>query len=101
MKLVALAVEILGVSLASTGAENAAGTCGHGFFPVGNLHWVDVEILGDLLDGLDAFERFECYAGFEFGFVSLPCGLAAILRRVAARRDKALMNRRSLAESVC
>jgi hypothetical protein len=26
---------------------------------------MDVKILGDLLDGLDAFERSERYAGFE------------------------------------
>jgi hypothetical protein len=32
---------------------------------------MDVEILGDLLDGFDALERFERYAGLEFGFVSL------------------------------
>ena len=31
---------------------------------------MDVKILGDLLDGLDAFERFERYAGFEFRVVS-------------------------------
>ncbi len=31
---------------------------------------MDIEILGDLLDGFDALERFERYAGLEFGVVS-------------------------------
>ncbi len=31
---------------------------------------MDVEIFGDLLDGLDALERFKRHVGLEFGFVS-------------------------------
>ena len=31
---------------------------------------MDLKILGNLLDGLDAFERLEGHAGFEFGVVS-------------------------------
>ena len=34
------------------------------------LHRMDVEILRDLMDWLDALERFERYAGLEFWFVS-------------------------------
>ena len=65
-----LALEILGFGLRPAGSENPAGTRGHGFLPIGNLHGMDVEFLGDLLDGLDALERFERDAGFKFGFVS-------------------------------
>jgi hypothetical protein len=54
----------------ATATEDAGGTLGHGLLPFGNLHRMDVEILGDLLDGLDALERFERDAGFEFWFVS-------------------------------
>jgi len=31
---------------------------------------MNVKLLANLLDGFDALERFECYAGLEFGFVS-------------------------------
>ena len=70
MQLVALTLEILGFGLRPAGSKDAAGTRGHGFLPLGNLHRMDVEILGDLLDGLDALERLKSHAGLEFGFVS-------------------------------
>jgi hypothetical protein len=35
-----------------------------------NLHRVDVEFLGDLLDGFGALERLKRHAGLEFGVVS-------------------------------
>ena len=31
---------------------------GHSFLPLGDQHGVDVKILGDLMDWLDALERF-------------------------------------------
>ena len=40
---------------------------GDGFLPVGNLHRVDVKILGDRLDGLNALERLMRHAGFNSG----------------------------------
>ncbi len=40
---------------------------GHRFLPLGDLHRVDVEILGDLLDGFHALDRFKRDAGLEFG----------------------------------
>ena len=66
----ALALEIVGAGLFPVQAEDAAGPRGHGFLPIGILHRVDLEILGDLLDGLDALERFKRYAGFELDVVS-------------------------------
>jgi hypothetical protein len=39
--------------------ENSAGSFQHGLLPIGNLNRVDVKILNDLLDGLDALERLE------------------------------------------
>src|ERR1035437_4415988 len=38
--------------------------------PLRDLHRVDVEFLGDLLDGFDALERLKRHAGLEFGVVS-------------------------------
>lgn len=70
MEFVALALEILGISLLPSGAENPGGSIRHGFLPIGDLHRMDVEFLGDLLNGFDALERFERYAGLEFWFVS-------------------------------
>ena len=66
----ALALEILAVRLLPAGTEDPGGTFRHGLFPVGDLDRMDVEFLGDLLDGLDALERYERYAGLEFWFVS-------------------------------
>ena len=70
MELGAFAVEILGLGLAGTGTKDACGSLGHLPFPLGNLHRVDFEFLGDLLDGFDALERLKGHAGLEFGVVS-------------------------------
>jgi hypothetical protein len=73
---VALTLEILIRLFLAITTEDASGAPGHGLLPFGNLHRVDVEILRDLLDGLDALERFERDAGFEFWFAALtPSGL--------------------------
>ena len=69
-----MALEVLGFDLRPTGAEDAPGTRGRGFLPVGNLNRMDVEILGDFLDGLDALERLKRHAGFTIGFVSSSFG---------------------------
>ena len=70
VQLAALVFKILGSCFFPAGLEDAAGPFGPGLFPFGNLGRVDVEFLGDLRDGLEAFMRFERHVGFEFGVVS-------------------------------
>ncbi len=70
VKLGAFAFEILGFGLARTGAEDARGSFYHRFLPLGDLHRVDVEFLGDLLDALSSLERLKRHAGLEFRVVS-------------------------------
>jgi hypothetical protein len=70
VELGAFAFEVLGLGLAGTGAEDGRGSFGHRLLPLGNLHRVDLEFLGDLLDGFDALERLKRHAGLEFGVVS-------------------------------
>ncbi|TAG08016.1 MAG: hypothetical protein EAZ42_11985 [Verrucomicrobia bacterium] len=70
MKFVAQALEILGLSFLPSGAEDPSGTFGHGFLPIRDLHRMDVEFLGNFMDGFDALERFKRNAGLKFGFVS-------------------------------
>ena len=70
VELGAFAFEILGFGLAGTGAKDGRGSFGHRLLPLGNLHRMDVEILGDLLDCFDASERFKRHASLEFGVVS-------------------------------
>ena len=70
MQLVTLALEIIGSSLRTGVAENSAGTFQYGLLPIGNLHRVHVEILGDLLDSFYALESFERHPGLEFRLVS-------------------------------
>ncbi len=36
----------------------------------GDMHRIDVEVLGDLLDSLGALDCFKRQAGLEFGFIS-------------------------------
>ena len=55
--------------------------------PLGDLHRVDVEILGDLLDGFDALERFERHAGLEFGVVSFAFGFHFVCVRFGLQAD--------------
>ena len=55
--------------------------------PLGDLHRVDVEILGDLLDGFDALERFERHAGLEFGVVSFAFGFHSVCVRFGLQAD--------------
>ena len=70
VKFAALALEILRLILAPAGTEDAGGALGHDFLPGGDLHRMDVEILGYLLDGLDPLDRFKRHAGLEFRVVS-------------------------------
>jgi hypothetical protein len=70
VELGAFALEIPCMGLAGALAENARRSLGHRFFPSGNLHRVDVEFLGDLLDGFDSLERLKRDACFEFRVVS-------------------------------
>jgi len=70
----AFALEVLCLGPADAWAKNAGGAFDHDFFPIGNLRGMDFEILGDLLDGLNALERFKGYTGFEFWVVSFSFG---------------------------
>jgi len=70
VELGALAFKILGFGPAGSRAEDACRSLSHRFLPLGDLHRVNIEIFGDLLDGFDSLERFERYAGLEFGVVS-------------------------------
>ncbi len=45
---------------------------------------MDVEILGDFLDGLDALERLKCPAGCAFGFVSSSLGFYFVWLRLGS-----------------
>src|SRR5690606_30940734 len=56
---VTLAFEIPGASLGRAGTEGIGGVLGHRFLPLRDLHRVDLEFLGDVLDGLDAPDRFK------------------------------------------
>ena len=68
----ALALEIrLSAGLLLGVAENSAGSIQHGLLSIGNLDRVQVQILGDWLDGLDALERFERNPSLEFRCVLL------------------------------
>ena len=55
-----------GLILVSTGAKNAGGPLSHRLFPLGNLHRIDVEFLGDSLNGFDALECLNCHADLKF-----------------------------------
>ena len=70
MQVLALALEVLSFCLASCSSEYTGGTLQHGSFPLRDLDRVDVELLADLLNRLDALDGFEGDARLEFGIMS-------------------------------
>lgn len=66
----ALTFELIGIGPARSRPEGARGVLGHRLLPLGDLHRVDVEFLGDFLDGFHALDRLKRHAGLEFWVVS-------------------------------
>ena len=74
MESLAFAFEFLRPGIAHPGPEGARSVVGHDLLPLRDLHRVNVEFLGDLLDGPDPLERLKCHAGLELGVVSSAFG---------------------------
>ena len=62
------------------GPEDPGGVLQHLLLPVRDLHRVDLELLGDLLDRLDSLDGFQGHAGLELGFVSFSFCFLSVLQ---------------------